>query len=240
MFQNASTDVDAQTVDLLNFQDLRHIKLAMKVLGLMCDRQHRDMQNYVRDQKQAVHNINMVAEVADFLQYFYNDLNAEIVELIHLMLQTLIEMCVGNYTNQVILFKKQIITVINHILLIDITDYEGHARQPLISQISSHTQSMSKSTMKMRAINLKGSAIELLEVMLEETSHKTEDLMQQIAGVLDVVALHDTLADFYKLKDDPDVKRMYFDDDAQRGLFRTYHILLHLGDHPQMCLDKLS
>ena len=190
----------------------------------MCDGQHREMQDYLRDQRQTVHTINMVAEVADFLQYFYHDLNAEIVDLVYLMLQTLIEMCVGNYDNQVIIFNKQIITTINRILLIDISDYETD---------SSSTTPISMSTMKTRAINLKGSAVELLEVMLEETSHQKKDLVQQITEVVDVDALYHTLADFYKLKDDPEVERKYFDDDVERELFRTYHILVHIKELSQ-------
>ena len=204
----------------------------MKVLGLMCDGQHREMQNYLRDQRQTVHTINMVAEVADFLQYFYHDLNAEIVDLVYLMLQTLIEMCVGNYDNQVIIFNKQIITTINRILLIDISDYETD---------SSSTTPISMSTMKTRAINLKGSAVELLEVMLEETSHQKKDLVQQITEVVDVDALYHTLADFYKLKDDPEVERKYFDDDVERELFRTYHILVHIKELSQyLCITSLQ
>ena len=204
----------------------------MKVLGLMCDGQHREMQDYLRDQRRTVHTINMVAEVADFLQYFYHDLNAEIVDLVYLMLQTLIEMCVGNYDNQVIIFNKQIITTINRILLIDISDYETD---------SSSTTPISMSTMKTRAINLKGSAVELLEVMLEETSHQKKDLVQQITEVVDVDALYHTLADFYKLKDDPEVERKYFDDDVERELFRTYHILVHIKQLSQyLCITSLQ
>ena len=198
----------------------------------MCDGQHREMQNYLRDQRQTVHTINMVAEVADFLQYFYHDLNAEIVDLVYLMLQTLIEMCVGNYDNQIIIFNKQIITTINRILLIDISDYETD---------SSSTTPISMSTMKTRAINLKGSAVELLEVMLEETSHQKKDLVQQITEVVDVDALYHTLADFYKLKDDPEVERKYFDDDVERELFRTYHILVHIKELSQyLCITSLQ
>ena len=199
----------------------------MKVLGLMCDGQHREMQNYLRDQRQTVHTINMVAEVADFLQYFYHDLNAEIVDLVYLMLQTLIEMCVGNYDNQVIIFNKQIITTINRILLIDISDYESD------SSSTTPIPAISMSTMKTRAINLKGSAVELLEVMLEETSRQKKDLVLQIAEVVDVDALYHTLADFYKLKDDPEVERKHFDDDVERGLFCTYHILVHIEELSQ-------
>lgn len=215
----------------------------MLVLGLMCDGQYRQMQNYLRDQEHMIHNINMVEEVTDFLQYFYHDLNIEIIDLVHLMLQTLIEMCVGNTHNLVIISNKQIITIINRILLINISDYDEEI--PSESAVCAEdaacsSPAPSRITMKTKSIDLKGSAVELLEAMLEETSYQTKDLMQLIAGVLDVSALHDTLGDFYKLKDDPDVKRERFDDDAQRGLFRTYHILVHLADNPEIHIDDLG
>ena len=215
----------------------------MLVLGLMCDGQYRQMQNYLRDQEHMIHNINMVEEVTDFLQYFYHDLNIEIIDLVHLMLQTLIEMCVGNTHNLVIISNKQIITIINRILLINISDYDEEIPSESAVRAEDTTCSSpapSQITMKTKSIDLKGSAVELLEAMLEETSYQTKDLMQLIAGVLDVSALHDTLGDFYKLKDDPDVKRERFDDDAQRGLFRTYHILVHLADNPEIHIDDLG
>ena len=68
-------------------------------------------------------------------------------------------------------------------------------------------------------------------MMLEETSDKSSELAEEIAGALDIAALHDTLADFYELMSDPQVKKMGFDDEAERGLFRTYHVLVHLSDY---------
>jgi len=73
--------------------------------------------------------------------------------------------------------------------------------------------------------------VELLEVMLEETSDKSSELVEEIAGSLDIFALHDTLADFYELANDPEVKQLGFSEEAERGLFRTYHVLVHLGDY---------
>ena len=87
----------------------------------MCDGQYRPMQNYLREQRNNIHNINIVGAVALFIQYFYNNIDAETMELVHLILQTLIEMCVGNYPNQAVIFNRQIIDVINRILQIDIS-----------------------------------------------------------------------------------------------------------------------
>jgi len=68
-------------------------------------------------------------------------------------------------------------------------------------------------------------------VMLEQTSDKSSELAEEIAGSLNIAALHDTLADFHEFMNDQEVKRLGFDDEAERGLFRTYHILVHLSDY---------
>ena len=65
--------------------------------------------------------------------------------------------------------------------------------------------------------------------MLEETSFKTKELVTQISGGLDIEALHGTLIDFYQLKSDREIIRNEYDDNAQRGLYRTYHVLVHLN-----------
>ena len=74
------------------------------------------MQNYLREQPDNIHNINIVGEVANFLQVYYTEVNSETMELVHLILQTLIEMCVGNFPNQEAIFNRQIIDAINGIL----------------------------------------------------------------------------------------------------------------------------
>ena len=99
---------------------------------------------------------------------------------------------------------------------------QAHHNSPLIY---SYQYALSQS------VDMKASAVELLEVMLEKTSEKTSELVKEIAGALDIPALHDTLADFYELKDNQEVKRKGFDDEAERGLFRTYHVLVHLRDY---------
>ena len=111
--------------ELLLFSDSSRVKLALQVLGLMCDGQYWVMQNYLREQRDNIHTVNLVGEVASFLQHFYHDINEETVELVHLILQTLIEMCVGNYSNQKVIFNRQILEALNSIFQIDITGRHG-------------------------------------------------------------------------------------------------------------------
>ena len=100
--------------------NFHQVKVALQVLGLMCDGQYTNMQNYLREQKDNLISVNVVAEVAVFLQNFSLDVDHETMDLVHLTLQTLIEMCVGNYPNQHIIYHKQIIEALNHIFAIQI------------------------------------------------------------------------------------------------------------------------
>ena len=75
---------------------------------------------------------------------------------------------------------------------------------------------------------MKGSAIELLEAMVEETNKLTKTLVSEIAGSLDIGALHDSMSDFRILMLDRTVQAGSYDDEAETGLFRTYHVLVHL------------
>lgn len=122
---------------LLKFQDSHHVKLALRVLGLMCDGQYRLMQNYLREQKDNLASVNVVGEVALFIQNFYYGINSETMDLIHLILQTLIEMCVGNYPNQLVIYNRQIVEALNHIFCLDVFDQkEGGIRGYTIQDVS--------------------------------------------------------------------------------------------------------
>ena len=83
----------------------------------------------------------------------------------------------------------------------------------------------------LQSVHLKGSAIELLDVMLEETDENSKHLVRDIAKSLDIEALHHTLVEFYELMNDQNVKKWGYDDEAEKGLFRTYHALIHITDY---------
>ena len=60
--------------------------------------------------------------IALLCQHFYTDISHETMELLHLILQTLIELCVGNYLNQKVIYNRQIMDVLNAVLQHDIRD----------------------------------------------------------------------------------------------------------------------
>ena len=120
------------------FNESRHVKLALRVLGLLCDGQYRNMQNYLREQKDNLTGVNVVGEVAVFIQNFTLDINRETMDLVHLILQTLIEMCVGNYPNQHVIYHRQIIEALNHIFAMKVFDKKArnYMRECTIKDVS--------------------------------------------------------------------------------------------------------
>lgn len=218
----------------------------------MCDGQFRLIQNYLREQRDNIVTINLVGEVAQFaqvpawwsihypllswhtlfLQHFYNDINQDTMELVHLILQTLIEMCVGNFPNQEVIYNQLIVDVVNTILQLSIGDYQekGFSYIEDVSQCISHLQ-LGVRFCYLQLVDLKGSAVELIEAMLEETNHRSCHLAKEIAGSLDLAAIYDTIDDFYELMNNALVKAARYDDNAERGLFRAYHIIVQLKDY---------
>lgn len=257
-----SEEIGAHAASVVQFQDLKHIELALKVLGLMCDGQYLEMQNYLREQRQSINSINMVGEVTTFLQQIFQGqhINPETLDVVNQLLQTLIEMSVGNYANQEVIFERQIMSVINHILQLDITSITSEYSKWLqISAAEDAAEDAAESTdleheklslelqtlepkmkalhkkgaleVRKKALDLKASAVELLEAMLEETSTKTNSLALLMMGALDISAVHGCLVDFDKLfQDDKELKKEECDDNAERALYRSYHILMRLND----------
>ena len=276
---NVIEEIGTHAASVIQFEHLKHIELVMKVLGLMCDGQHHEMQNYLREQKESIISVNMVGEVATFLQQIFQSrsITPETISVLHQVLQTLVEMCVGNYTNQEVIFNKQIMTIINHILQLDITnitmDSDKHLRaskamvhtnidvnnpdasklhdaelllrqqirklyQPRVKPFANSGEALE---LRKKALYLKGSAVELLEAILEETNHKTKNLALQVAGGLDIGAVQGSLIDFDHLSyHDDELKREECDDNAERALYRSYHILKRLEDFGVEDLSKLN
>ena len=234
---------------MLHFYDLSRISLISKVLGLMCDGQCKDMQNYLREQGDDIYSVNMVEEIASFLYEFSKKriFHMDKLKLFNQILQTLIEFCIGNYKNRKVVFNANIISVINFILQIDITkiqkprmgsseaatDPRGMGRSP--------TAKIDYITLRKMALVMKASSVQLLDALLEEISNKSSTLSHQIAEGLDVAALHRSMLDFFILKSDPDLARIQYEDNASRALFDSYKIIQHLVDSgfaPRKSLSK--
>ena len=57
----------------------------------------------------------------------------------------------------------------------------------------------------MKVLVLKSTAVKILEIMCEETSPLTKDLVENVFKAVDVDALHTSMAYFYRLSQDEDM-----------------------------------
>ena len=85
--------MEREKANSFKIRDASYIALALRVLGLMCDNQNRQMQNYLREQPDNIKTINLVSEICIFLQSFYVDATKDNIDLINQAIQTLIETC---------------------------------------------------------------------------------------------------------------------------------------------------
>ena len=225
--------MDKKALSVVDFHDHDRATLIIKVIGLMCDGQHREMQNYLREQRDSIRNINIVEEITSFLHECLErrHITSDILPLIIEAFQALIELCSGNYENSEVIFKKQIVSMINYFLQIDITNIKLEEIEE--NELSSDPSALKKQKeakkeyiiLRSNMLKLKAAVVELLEVMLEKVSSETEKLTQQIAERLNIRALHLSMLDFDSLQDDQDLKDRQDNDNALRALFKTYSVI---------------
>jgi len=202
----------------------------------MCDGQYKKMQDFLRKQSDdPAANVDMVGEIATFLYEITKKhvIYEQTLELIKQLLLVLVELCTGNYSNRVVAFNMNIISVINYLLQIDIIQIK----------CDGHEFDLNEKEIKFllnQAFEIKASAVQLLESLLEEISPDTPLMSKQIAEGLNFEALRWSMVDFYLLKSDKYLIAMENDDDARRALFNCYKIMMHLVDCRLFKLDELS
>ena len=216
---------------MVDFHDRGPVALIIEVIGLMCDGQHKEMQNYLREQKERISDVNIVEEITSFL-YEYSKrrvITSDILPLMAAVFQTLIELCSGNFDNSEVIFQKQILSIINFFLQIDITNIKlDKKEEQKYSKTGLEEMKKIYTDLRIDALKLKAAVVELLEAMLERVCTGTEKFTHQITEGLDIQALHYSLVDFLILKDDEDLKKREEDDNALRALFKTYSVINHL------------
>ncbi|XP_067668084.1 inositol 1,4,5-trisphosphate-gated calcium channel ITPR2-like [Haliotis asinina] len=116
----ALTNAAISMSDELDFKDDGFIELVLRVLGLMCDNQHKGLQNYLREQPDNIKSVNLVAETTRFLNILYSSISDKTAPLLVQLFDTLVEYTSGNFQNQSIVFDNKICEYINHILRVGV------------------------------------------------------------------------------------------------------------------------
>jgi hypothetical protein len=200
-----TTDVTLLEDELEKTKDivLQRASFVMRLLSAMCDGQHRAMQNTLRYQKQCKTRYNIVCDVASLMQFLVEVPVLSNIPVINDAIQALIEMCAGNFDNQHIALNGQVIGSINIILKNPLESVEG--------------------------IRMQCKAIELLEVLLEETDVKYSEIFEAISKDLQISCVTCFIRNAYKNSSIDSNKKIDNTCIVTRNIFRAYHILLNLA-----------
>ncbi|XP_025079753.1 inositol 1,4,5-trisphosphate receptor type 3-like [Pomacea canaliculata] len=114
-----STGIEAD----FQFKDEGYIELVLRVLGLMCDNQYRDLQDYLREQPGNINTINLVAETTIYLNVIYVSIDDKSAPLVTQLINTLVEFSSGSFQNQAIVLENKICEYLNYILRL--TDFKN-------------------------------------------------------------------------------------------------------------------
>ena len=167
--------------------------------------------------------------MAKFLQTYTSDICADNYKQIREILQALTEMCVGNPSNQQVILHKLVVDSINRILQFDKpnNDEESKKTQKVVSSFSKSGAKPKPHLVMVLEIKLK--AVELLEVMLEDTCSDSQSIQRGLQYTVNKDSLEKTMVYFSRMSTHPDVVSWDMDDGAERGKFWAYHVMVALG-----------
>nr|XP_006820066.1 PREDICTED: uncharacterized protein LOC100369931 [Saccoglossus kowalevskii] len=178
-----------------------HINVLLRILGGMCDGQHTDLQNYLRDQHNNSRIVNIVAETAKFLQIMYSNINDNNVELAIEVVITLNEFVSGNHENAMVLFNNNVIEYVNYIL----------------------QDTMEKNNEKQKSFDqLRLVMAYLIMSIIEENVPGGSKLEDEVKGTIDKEQIYLMMLHYY-------CKEPHNELDTDIG-FAYYHILMRLQD----------
>ncbi|OWF37431.1 Inositol 1,4,5-trisphosphate receptor type 3 [Mizuhopecten yessoensis] len=167
----------------LEFEDDGYIELVLRILGLMCDNQYRDLQDYLREQPDNIKSANLVAETTRFLDILYGSVNDKSMALICQLFDTLVEFCSGNFANQACVFDNKICDYMNHILRMGV--FKG------CSQMEVYTLKMSIATV-IRSMSEENAPQDFIQA---ENPFAT--LAKEVMESVDEIILMKTVTDAY-------------------------------------------
>ena len=197
-----------------------------RILGHLCSGQFTQMQDFLRDQGDSIQSINMVGELTSFLVNIFNskDFGTDMLKMCIQVLQSLTEICIGNFKNCETIHDRNLVFLLNSLLRVDILAI-GDVRTDSFA-----TSDIFGTNVRKNGLLLKASVVELLEVMVLKTTQEADALIKRIYLGLDIRAIHLCMADFYAARKDKDFVKMEVDDNACRALFSAYNVCMYIAD----------
>ncbi|XP_077987360.1 inositol 1,4,5-trisphosphate-gated calcium channel ITPR1-like [Glandiceps talaboti] len=173
--------IEEAEADDLEFKDDGFIELVLRILGQMCDGQHSNLQNYLREQPDNIKSVNLVAETAKFLDLVYANIDDSTIALVEEIFSTLNEYASGNHANSIVIFDNKIIEYTNYIL----------RDTNMISKIVLGQNLAMIDQLKMSIANL-------IMSMIEENGPDWSTLAVEVKETVDAEAIHAIMLDYYK------------------------------------------
>ena len=100
---------------------------------------------------------------------------------------------------------------------------------------------MAKKTSAAAALmRMKASAVELLEVLLEETNELSSELARRISQDVDTDQIKRFMHQLWQLQDKWDEKMEdHLRDEARKAMYRAFHVMCKMADYQGMNWKKL-
>lgn len=194
------------------------VAIVLDVIASLCDGQQKDIQDALRDE-QIFDESSIINQVSFVLLYIVNSVNFEKNEDAIVVAQSathaLIEMCAGNYKNQIVVFKAQVVISINCILGKD---------------------SSSVNEVNWKLYELQCSSMELLEILLEEIDKNSLSLASCIAKHFEISTLLQRMFNFWE---SALIRSRLSNEQFNKDLCRGYNILRRIADFKEISVDSL-
>ncbi|XP_019850747.1 PREDICTED: inositol 1,4,5-trisphosphate receptor type 3-like isoform X1 [Amphimedon queenslandica] len=194
------------------------VAIVLDVIASLCDGQQKDIQDAMRDE-QIFDESSIINQVSFVLLYIINSVNFEKNEDAIVVAQSathaLIEMCAGNYKNQIVVFKAQVVISINGILGKD---------------------SSAVNEVNWKLYELQCSSMELLEILLEEIDENSLSLASCIAKHFEISTLLQRMFNFWE---SALIRSRLSNEQFNKDLCRGYSILRRIADFKEISVDTL-
>ncbi|CAC5372100.1 unnamed protein product [Mytilus coruscus] len=222
-----------------DFRDDGYIELVLRILGLMCDNQHSDLQNYLREQPDNIKSVNLVAETTKFLQIVYSNINDKSLPLVVQLFDTLVEFTSGNQQNQAVIFDHKICDYINHILRVG--QFKGCGKKEIYvlkksiaTLVRSLTEENPKDSDEENSPAL-GVQIATLSKHGKIKVRSKKEVMEYLDTPLFINTMTEAYQDMQRVEDDPILQKSDCDFEELKELisevgFAYYHILSRMTD----------
>eukprot|EP00056_Hartaetosiga_gracilis_P010415 m.153526 g.153526 ORF g.153526 m.153526 type:complete len:2653 (+) comp13309_c1_seq5:67-8025(+) len=166
----------------LGMKDEGNIELVLRVLQYMCEGHNLKIQNYLRDQPDNIHPINLVNVAVEFLTSSLEEISPDTIELITQTVETLVEFAQGCPNNQLSIFDAKAIDSINHLLR-----FPGfHDATPMGEVGESHADVLPGVFDPCKVAKLHLGCANLVLAMMENSDNATQKLAKEIEQTLDI------------------------------------------------------